>query len=111
VTAVALYQDGARAATAGEDGALRLWDLAAGRGLAAVRGHAGAVRALAISPRGDRAATAGEDGAACLWELASGACLGRWEGDSPLTTCAFAGDGRLILGDESGGVITLAAGE
>ena len=58
---------GGRLASAGDDGTVRLWDTA-GRELLALRGHIGAVRALAFSPDGHRLASGGDDRTIKVWD-------------------------------------------
>jgi len=67
---------GRQAVSCGEDGTVRLWDLAARRLVRTVRGHVGWVFAAAISPSGELAASAGEDGVIRLWRTGSGDAAG-----------------------------------
>jgi tetratricopeptide (TPR) repeat protein len=55
-------------ASAGDDGTVRLWDLAAGRELALLRGHEGGVLAVAFTPDGRVLASSGRDGVIRLWD-------------------------------------------
>ncbi|MBC7970881.1 MAG: AAA-like domain-containing protein [Verrucomicrobia bacterium] len=59
---------GALIAAAGEDGTVRLSDLA-GKQLTQFRGHSGRILSVTFSPDGQSIATAGEDGTARLWTL------------------------------------------
>ena len=76
----------------------------AGAGLAqqVFRGHAGAVRYLALSPDGRLAASGGYDRKVLVWETAGGSLVrtfqgaGDWRGAGAL---AFSPDGLLALGD------------
>jgi WD40 repeat protein len=57
-------------ATAGDDGAVRLWDLATGTELRRVGGPAERLRSVAFSPDGRMLAAAGGDADIRLWDLA-----------------------------------------
>jgi WD40 repeat protein len=61
------YSLAGRLASAGDDGAVRLWD-SAGQQLLALRGHTGVVRAVAFSPDGYRLASAADDGTIKVWD-------------------------------------------
>ena len=58
--------DGRRVATAGQDGAIRTWDLRGRRTASTITGHKGPARAAAFSPDGTKIATSGEDGNVAL---------------------------------------------
>jgi eukaryotic-like serine/threonine-protein kinase len=76
VLAVAFSPDGRRLATACDDGAGRLWDVATGTPIAPPMAHEGPVAAVAFSPDGRTVATAGHDGALRRWDALTGAPLG-----------------------------------
>ncbi len=63
-------RDGGRVATAGEDGAARIWDLSP-RQERELPAHSGRVNSVAFSPDGLLLATAGDDGTARVWNLAT----------------------------------------
>src|SRR5262249_7280130 len=68
VTSIAFSPDGARMATAGKDGVVRIWDAGTGRQLLEYAGHTEAVRGIAYSPDGKQMASAGGDKFISLWE-------------------------------------------
>ena len=66
--------DGARLASAGEGGSLRVWDADSGECLRVLSGHEGTVWFCAWSADGARLASASGDGTLRLWNPDSGAC-------------------------------------
>ena len=74
VKAATFSPDGRTLASAGYDKAVRLWDVATGRELVALRGHSGPVAALSFAPDGRTLASLGEalDGSneLILWRTA-----------------------------------------
>lgn len=72
--ACAWSADGARLASAGDDGRLRIWDAGSGACLRVLDGHEAGVKSCAWSADGSRLASAGGDGTLRLWKPDSGAC-------------------------------------
>jgi WD40 repeat protein len=93
----ALSPDGQMLASA-EDDVIRLQDTAAGRSLGELRGHAGAVRALAFSPDGKRLASAARypDLSPRLWDTATGRCVVLRGHKNTVLALAFSPDGKRI---------------
>jgi len=91
-------------ASCGADGVARLWDVASGRLLLALRGHADAVLSAVFSPDGELVATTGQDRTARIWDTASGAPVAVVS-DVGGYPAVFAADGSLVA---AGGSIVLA---
>jgi RNA polymerase sigma factor (sigma-70 family) len=93
----AFSADGELLATGAEDGEVRLWHVAAGKGKAVLKGHKGAVNGVAFSPDGKLLASAGADGAVWLWDVGAGKAKATLEGHKGAVRClAFAPDGKSL---------------
>jgi WD40 repeat protein len=69
VHGIAFSADGGRLATAGGDGAVRIWDSRTGKLLREVGRHEGFACSVAFHPRGDHLASVGADGLVKVWDL------------------------------------------
>ncbi len=67
--------DRKRLATAGRDGAVKVWDTVTGRELRSIAAHPGGARSVAFGPGGEAIATAGDDLAVRVWDAETGAAL------------------------------------
>ncbi len=99
-----------RFATAGnvtEQGAsVLLWDAAALKPVTSLKGHTGAIRALAFLPDGRKLVTISEDKSMRLWDLDRSVEIGRYPGTSVLNALAVRPDGAAILvGTEAGDIL------
>jgi WD40 repeat protein len=65
---IAVSLDGARIASAGDDGVIRIWDAASLKWLGELRGHTGAVYSVAFSADGSLIASASWDGTVRVWD-------------------------------------------
>jgi RNA polymerase sigma factor (sigma-70 family) len=102
---VALSPDGRTLATAGEDGAVVVWEIATGKERVRLRtGVDGPLTALVYSPDSALLVGAGPGRTLWCWDTLSGDRLGQRRGDqAEVTVLAFAPDGsKLISGGRDG---------
>jgi WD40 repeat protein len=96
--AVAFGPDGTRIATAGEDGATRVWDTSTGAMIAECRGHFRKVLSAAFHGDGRRLVTASADGTVRQWDCTTGREIGssydRHAGEA--TSAVYSPDGLRV---------------
>lgn len=109
VHSVVFAPNGHTVASAGEDGATKLWDMRTRRELRTLKViDAGASDSVAYSPDGATLAVAGHDGAVVLWDVASGRELRVLKGHTgPVNSVAFSADGRTIASGSADHTIKL----
>jgi WD40 repeat protein len=90
--------DGKTLIAGATDGILRMIDLQSGQVVSALRGHAGAIRSLALHPRGLQIASAGADCMVRLWDFDIVLQARDYAGHTaPVWSAAFSPDGKQIV--------------
>jgi hypothetical protein len=115
VTDARLSPDGKLLLTASRDGLARIWDIASGDVITALRGHAGAVTSASFSPDGKRVLTSSTDRTARLWDVSTGRVIDVLAGHTgTVNDAAFSPDGALAVtggGDKTARVWDLGTGK
>jgi WD40 repeat protein len=108
LNAAAVSPDGRTAASAGEDGAVKLWNLATGQVRHSLNAHTDAVYGLAFSPDGKLVASGSRDGTIALWDVARGAVVHAMLGNSrSFSRIRFSPDGKTLASGGDNGTIKL----
>jgi len=103
VTQVALSKDGTKLASAGEDNAVRVWDVSDGTLLTTYTDHTGTLKRVygaVFSPDSTRLASAGWD--LCVWRAKDGQRMHRFEEFEFAYCTAWSPDGRKIAAGSLG---------
>jgi WD40 repeat protein len=94
---LAVSPDGKQLATAGFDGAVRLWNADTGQEVRTLSGHTGPVYAVAFTSDGQSLASCGDDKIIRLWSPAEGKSVKELKGHGGVVDAvAFAPDGRRV---------------
>jgi len=104
VNAVTFSADGKRAASAGDDRLICIWEIPSGKVLARLQGSGGAIDALAFSPDGKFLLSAGQDRLVRLWDVQQHQLSRVFRGHTDRVRCvAFAPDGKRAVsgGDDN----------
>lgn len=105
---VVVLPSGDRIVSAGNDGAILVWDLDSGRVIDRLVGHPTVFMSLALSPDGDRILAGGYDKQISLWDLGKREIIHRLPHDSSTpATVAFAPEGRRAVSGGADGLIHL----
>ena len=108
VWSVALSADGQLLASGGTDGMVRLWETGAGRLLATLEGHSGAVWSVALSTDGRLLASGGADGTVWLWETGTCRALSTLHGHSGgVRSVALSADDQRVVSGSFDGTVKL----
>jgi hypothetical protein len=96
--AAAVDPSGQKLMTVSDDAAISIWELATGKLLMKLMGHAAPITAAVFSPDATRLATASFDKTARLWEMDTGRQLVNLIGHTDvLSAVAFSPDGALLV--------------
>jgi serine/threonine protein kinase len=97
VEALAFLDGGARLASAGVDGVIRIWDVERGKIVRTLTGHRRSVIAVAVSPDGKLLVSAGNESELLLWDPSTGKRIGRLAGHAQdVYVVRFSTDGRWL---------------
>lgn len=97
VDTLALLANGAQLASAGADGAIKIWDTQGGLLLRTLKGQRRGVNAIAASPDDSLLVSAGNEGALFLWDPSSGKRLGKLTGHATeVYAVSYSPDGRWL---------------
>ncbi len=107
VTSCAFSPDGRRLVSAGQDGALKLWQTATGREVFLLEGHRDVVTSCAFHPSGDMVVSGSADNTLRLWQLDSGKVRILKGHFDWVRTCVFSPKGNHILSASRDGAIKL----
>jgi WD40 repeat protein len=108
--AVSFSADGSLLAAAGNDKAVRLWDVPTRKPVGVLGGHRQLVSSLAFSPKGWTLASGSYDGKVRLWDARTQRPLpGQlpMPGKEPIFDVAFSPDGRTLAAGASNGTVLL----
>jgi WD40 repeat protein/serine/threonine protein kinase len=96
INVVVVSSNGETAASAAEDGTLRIWDVATGEMLHTWQASDAALTSLTFGPDGETLLSGSADHRLYLWNMATGTVLFTLEGHTaPIRSVAFSPDGQL----------------
>ncbi len=96
--------------TGGSEGVARLWALPGGERRHELRGHQGAVNAVALSEDGRWVLTGGQDGVARMWNARTGKLESQVRLPGPVSAVGLSRAGRLrVFGGPDLGVLVYGA--
>jgi WD40 repeat protein len=108
VNSVAVSADGSRIVSGGDDGSVRVWDVASGEEMGEpLRGHEGEVALVALTADESRIVSGGKDGSVRVWDVASGEEMGdpRQAHDAEMALVVLTADESRIVSGGSDGTV------
>jgi tetratricopeptide (TPR) repeat protein len=92
-----------------DDRTIKIWEIASGKQLFALKGHAIGVTSVAFSPDGQRLASKSYDESVRIWDTATGKELFDFKvpASSPIRSLAFSPDGQRLASAEMDGSVYL----
>jgi WD40 repeat protein/serine/threonine protein kinase len=105
LAAVSFTPDGTILASGGQDGSVRLWDVATRRPILSLEGFEPGVGSLAFTPDGAILAFASGNGRIHLWDVAARRHVVSWQAAARYTKIAFTPDGKLLASGGGSGPI------
>ncbi|MEJ7653006.1 MAG: hypothetical protein WKH64_06520 [Chloroflexia bacterium] len=107
---VVFSPDGALLASSGEDQTVRLWEVAAGRGVLTLLGHTNEVVSVAFSTDGRIVASGSGDGTIKLWDVGTGECQETLRAEAPYAGMDVTG-ATGVTGAQRAAILALGAVE
>ncbi|MDR0329026.1 MAG: protein kinase [Planctomycetaceae bacterium] len=106
VTSIAISLDANLIASAGQDGEIRVWNIAEQKCVADIEGHQDEIRSLAMTSDARFLISGGRDGSVWIWNIESRQCVRRFsERVMTLTKIALNPQGRTVAIADSFGTI------
>jgi len=98
VNDVAISEDSRLAASGGEDGTVRIWEIETGRTVHVLKGHEGAVGSVEFTPDDRHVVSGGSDKRVRIWDLKNGREIFQDQRHTDIVTCvAVSVDGKRAV--------------
>lgn len=92
----------------GENGTIRVWDLATGEQIQELKGHKGSTNAAVFVPGRSMVVSGGQDRMLRLWDLTTGKAIGAQEAhEKPITWLSVSADGKTALSGSADGTVRI----
>jgi WD40 repeat protein len=101
VCAVAFNPVGQEVASVGEDGIVKLWNVAQGRLTKTLKGHEGMTQSVAFSANGKLVASSGKDNSIKIWDRVEGTVIHTMPGTSEANALMFSENSQNLLSGNS----------